>query len=123
MRELIKKINPDRWKVFQAMLRPGENDGISELLVSESEFMDYSKRNMLTLENGTKPRFENNNDMRPSYLMLDPQGRFFHSVNGPIEYIETNPLNIANSKNEIVFDYDAYIRRGGVYNWERENNR
>ncbi|MEM2900975.1 MAG: viperin family antiviral radical SAM protein [Thermoplasmata archaeon] len=120
MRELIKRINPDRWKVFQVMMRPGENDGISNLLVNDSEFKEYSRRNMFTLENGTKPAFESNEDMRTSYLMLDPLGRFFHSANGPIEYIDTDPLNIAKSKDKIVFDYDAYIRRGGIYDWDRQ---
>jgi radical S-adenosyl methionine domain-containing protein 2 len=121
MRPLIRQIDPDRWKVFQVMERQGENDQhIQELLVTNDEFTDYSLRNNLILGNGTTPKFECNDDMRTSYLMLDPLGRFFHSAAGPIEYIKTNPLNLKESKQGLVFDYLAFMKRGGIYDWNNE---
>lgn len=118
MRDLIRSIDPDRWKVFQVMERKGENDRcVGPLLITEEEFNAYAKRNEMVLRNGTTPKFESCEIMSQSYLMLDPLGRFFHSANGQIEYIPTDPLNLEASAKDFVFDYRAFEKRGGVYDW------
>lgn len=120
MRPLIRSINPDRWKVFQVMKREGENHNtVERLLISQDEFERYVKRNDMVLENGSTPKFESNELMSKSYLMLGPLGRFFHSANGPIEYIPTDPLDLASSINKVPFDHEAFEERGGRYKWER----
>ncbi|MCK5398130.1 MAG: viperin family antiviral radical SAM protein [Thermoplasmata archaeon] len=121
MRPLIKSVDPERWKVFQVMERKGENDHcIAPLLITKEEFVIYTQKNDMVLDNGSTPRFESNEVMRQSYLMLDPLGRFFHSAAGPIEIIPTNPLNLSASKQDIVFDYETFKRRGGIYDWSQK---
>lgn len=123
MRPLIRKINPDRWKVFQVMERVGENDHcVGPLLISEEEFDSYSNRNQMVLDNGCVPRFENNELMSQSYFMLDPLGRFFHSASGRIEHIPTDPLDLQASAKHVPFDKDAFLNRGGIYDWNRREN-
>ena len=118
IRPLIRAIDPDRWKVFQVMERKGENDKqVGPLLISNEEFTSYTQRNDMFLSNGCTPKFESNELMNQSYLMLDPMGRFFHSANGFIEHIHTNPLNLQASIPNLVFDRGAFERRGGVYDW------
>jgi len=120
MRPLIRSINPERWKVFQVMKREGENHNSAEpLLITQDEFERYKERNDMVLENGSTPKFESNELMKKSYLMLDPLGRFFHSANGPIEYIPTDPTDLASSIKKVPFDHEAFEERGGRYDWER----
>ena len=47
MTEIVKKINPTRWKIFQVLKIEGENDGrVEALLVSESDFDRYIGRHV-----------------------------------------------------------------------------
>jgi len=118
MTQLIHKIGPDRWKVFQVMEREGENqNSVKPLLITSEEFQHYCNENDMVLENDTRPKFESNELMRESYLMLGPQGKFFHSSNGPIEYIDTDPLDLASSIDNVPFDDEAFTKRGGFYRW------
>ena len=120
MLPLISQISPHRWKVFQVMKREGENrDSVEPLLITKDEFQKYKKRNEMILENGSTPKFETNELMNRSYMMLDPLGRFYHSKNGPIEYVPTDPLDLASSIDKVEFDHDAFEKRGGIYDWDK----
>ncbi len=118
MKPIIRIIDPRRWKVFQFLPRPGENESNIDLLkVTSSEFTEYSKRNAMRLSNGASAVFESNDIMRDSYLMIDPMGRFFHSARGPIEYIPTNPRKLKESISDAIFNHNTFENHGGVYNW------
>ena len=122
MRHLISRIDPDRWKVFQVMEREGENHEVVEpFLIAPDEFQQYAERNDMILTNGSTPKFESNELMDISYVMMDPLGRFFHYPVDKIEYIPTDSSDIASSIQNVIFDYEAFKQRGGIYDWKRSD--
>jgi len=78
MNEFINKIKPVRWKLMQALPINGQNDKfINDFSISYAEFNNFVKRHE-TL-NLIK---ETNYDMKGSYVMIDPIGRFFNNSKG-----------------------------------------
>ncbi|UJG40386.1 MAG: viperin family antiviral radical SAM protein [Candidatus Heimdallarchaeum aukensis] len=114
MTEFIEEIAPVRWKVFQVLKIVGQNDGtIDQLLISEEEFNVFVKTH-----NHLKPVVESNKDMKGSYIMLDALGRFFQNSNGYLQYsqsiLEIDPIKAII---QVGWDYNKFIKRGGLYNW------
>lgn len=64
-------LQPDRWKVLRMLpvLTP-------ELAVSDAEFANFVKRHVAA---NSCLSVEDNSDMLGSYVMIDPQGRFFQN--------------------------------------------
>jgi len=76
MTELIKIINPSRWKVFQVLEIKGQNSiNVNELLITNAEFRQFVKRHEYF-----NPVVEDNDKMIDSYTMVDPLGRFFQNT-------------------------------------------
>ena len=111
---LLEKINPDRWKVFQVLKIEGRNcHSIKELLMSQEEFEFFVKRH-----EKLNPISENNDNMIDSYVMIDPQGRFYQN-NGNI-YVFSHPIlevGMINALSEVNYNYAKYLERGGLYAW------
>lgn len=112
MAELINKIQPMRWKVFQVLPLKGENyydegeDGgkgdrsseaseskskkqstkkkgdVRKLLITKEEFDQYINRNRSLLDNPNILKDESNEVMQSSYLLIDEYGRFLDSSTG-----------------------------------------
>jgi radical S-adenosyl methionine domain-containing protein 2 len=105
-----------RWKVFQVLPIKGENDKhIDELKITKEEFNFF-------LANHEKTKHvlvpENNEEMRGSYAMVDPAGRFFENSTGSI--INSDPIlkvGVEKAYEMAHPDSDKFIKRGGVYNW------
>ena len=65
---------------------------------------------------------ESNDDIKGSYVMVDPAGRFFDNAQGTHNY--SKPILEVGVKEAIkTMDYDLskFLERGGVYNWENNN--
>ncbi|MFP3425876.1 viperin family antiviral radical SAM protein [Pseudoalteromonas sp. SIMBA_162] len=69
--ELIAEIKPEKWKVFQVL--PVLNNN---LLVSDEQFSGFVKRHASLKEVMVA---EDNEAMTNSYLMINPQGRFYQN--------------------------------------------
>jgi len=116
MRPLIRKINPDRWKVFQVMQVAGQNDRkVKPLLIRDEEFLEYKLRNDIVLKNSSNTVFETNDDMKDSYIMIDPIGRFFYNSMGKYEYLRTDFSALSCTLDHLHFDIGKFISRGGSY--------
>jgi radical S-adenosyl methionine domain-containing protein 2 len=116
IRPLIRKIDPDRWKVFQVMQVAGQNDKkVKSLLIRDEEFLEYKLRNTIVLKDGSNTVFETNDEMKDSYIMIDPTGRFFHNSKGKYESLRTDFSSLSCALNHLHFDIDKFIRRGGSY--------
>lgn len=116
MRPLIRKINPDRWKVFQVMRVTGQNDRkVKPLLIRDEEFLEYKLRNDIVLKNNNNAVFETYDDMKDSYIMIDPMGRFFHNSKGKYEYLRTDFSFLSCTLDNLHFNIGKFIRRGGSY--------
>ena len=114
MSEIIKTLNPKRWKIFQVLKVEGENeDFVKPLLISERKFMSFVNRHR-----HLNPIYESNDLFRGSYVMLDSQGRFFQNTEGYIEYsnsiLEVDPLEALA---EVGWNSEKFLKRGGIYDW------
>jgi radical S-adenosyl methionine domain-containing protein 2 len=118
MRDLIKDINPDKWKIFQVL--PTTNKAKSEIITTEQFNIFVNKHKDINCA-----MFEDNNIMLASYLMIDPFGRFFansdntkNNVKNKIakgaDYAYSSPIlnvGIMQAFEQIEFNFDRFINR------------
>ena len=94
----------------------GQNSGLmNELLLSDAEFQQYLSVNRRA---GYQPVVEDNDDMRGSYAMVDPAGRFFDSSLGYHRY--SKPIlesGVEAAYNQVGIREDKFNSRGGYYDW------
>lgn len=116
MSSFIQRAAPQRWKIFRVLPVEGQNSGVqNELLISEKEFQLFLSINKNTK---CKPIVEDNDDMRGSYAMVDPAGRFFDSSQGFHRY--SQPIleaGVENAYNQIMITEKKFYQRGGKYDW------
>ncbi|MCX8523127.1 viperin family antiviral radical SAM protein [Chryseobacterium formosus] len=120
MSELIQYAQPERWKVFQVLPIKGENDEhINDFIIDEEMFNQFISNHHQFFENQMMVA-ENNAEMKDSYVMVDPAGRFYTNKNGKQEYsfpiLETG---IKNAYDEMRYNYQNFINRRGLYQWNK----
>ena len=117
LRSFVRAIQPERWKIFQALPVEGQNDArIAEMRVTADEFQRYVERNRTVEENGIAVVPESNELMTGSYVMVDPLGRFFDDTKGRHTY--SRPIlevGIGSALNDVMVDVDRFGERGGLY--------
>lgn len=115
----ILSVNPERWKLLQALRVEGQNDGEFEsFAVSADEFQAYAERNRAVEESGVRVVVESNELMRGSYVMVDPAGRFFDNASGGHRY--SKPIlgvGVEEALREVDVDARRFKERGGFYDW------
>jgi len=100
----LSSLNPDKIKVLRQMPfggDPGIDDYMFETFMANNSCSD------------PKIFVENNKDMTQSYLMVDPQGRFFNNGNQD-NYQYSSPIHkvgLTAAMDEIKFIPDRYLRR------------
>ncbi len=113
MNEFINKVNPDRWKIMQALPIKGQNDN-QDFKISLEDFNDFLKRHQKN-----QIVSENNYEMKGSYVMIDPIGRFFNNSTG--KHIYSSPIHkvgVRQAMNEINYCFKKFINRNGLYDWK-----
>ena len=113
MVENIKKLNPDRWKVFQVLMVKGENeDKVTQFQITNEEFKQFVERHkeikcMVS---------ESNDNMKSSYLILDEKMRFLDKGDGD-EICSQSILEVGVEKalESIVYDEKEFKKRKGDY--------
>ncbi len=113
MVENIKKLNPDRWKVFQVLMVKGENeDKVTKFQITNEEFKQFVERHkeikcMVA---------ESNDNMKSSYLILDEKMRFLDKGDGN-EICSQSILEVGVEKalESIVYDEKEFKKRKGDY--------
>jgi len=115
LNDFIDDVQPDRWKVFQALRVEGQNDKqFDEIKVSEEQFESYINNH----KHQKSIVVEDNEAMTGSYLLIDPQGRLFENSKGKHTYskpLQDNDIDICLS--EINLNREMFIKRGGIYEW------
>lgn len=121
--ELIEYAKPKRWKVLQALPIQGQNDNkIDSLLVNHEQFLQYID-NHRKLESITNIIPESNYDMKGSYAMVDPAGRFYDNAQGKHNY--SRPILEVGARiaiQQVNYDFNKFIERGGIYNWQNRKS-
>lgn len=116
MAALIRDIAPKRWKIMQATPVAGQNDRyIASLTPGRAEFDEYVARHNRALAGcGIRIVPEPIEMIRGSYIMIDPQGRFFDSTSGSHRY--SRPIldvGMDAAFTEVSFEDDKFLARGG----------
>lgn len=134
MVENIKKLDPDRWKVFQVLMVRGENEDSSKLRdvtkfqITEEEFNKFVERHkeikcMIP---------ESNSSMKSSYIILDEEMRFLDKGDGEETCSESIlKVGVEEALKNIKYDEEEFKKRKGDYLFENnkvissqcENNR
>ncbi len=120
MSDFIKYAKPKRWKLFQVLPIKGQNDTkVDALVISENEFITFKKRNELSVS-CIQVVTETNSQMKGSYVMIDPAGRFFDNSTGIHVYSKSiNEVGITTAIKEMHYDLLKFKERDGFYDWER----
>lgn len=114
---LIRFSEPERWKIFKALQVDGQNSKEFEMIkISDDEFNEFLWIN----KTASVPSavVETNEDMRGSYVMIDPAGRFYDSSKGSHTY--SDPIlevGIEQALTMVSVDAQKFVKRGGFYNW------
>jgi radical S-adenosyl methionine domain-containing protein 2 len=119
MSDFIRYSEPKRWKIFQVLPIVGQNDlHIDNFKITDEQFQSFIN-NHLQLQNITTLVPESNKQMKGSYAMVDPAGRFYDNANGTHNYSKPI-LDIGASQaiQQVNYDLNKFLRRGGQYNWK-----
>lgn len=118
LRPLIEKISPDRWKIFQFLHIPGQNDStVGMHTISNDEFNQYKAQNSsIVLSNGTSPVFESSEVMKDSYFMLSPSGNVIINTSDGTDEIALEKVTPDSLPK--ILNIDSYISRGALYDWK-----
>ena len=120
MSDLVARIAPERWKVFQVLRVEGENDGdVEDLLITAEQFDSFVERHR-----HLDPVVEDNAAMTDSYAMIDPSGRFYGNTNGVHRVSEPIlRVGVATALESVGFKSDKLEARDGIYDWAPHEGR
>jgi len=118
MNEFIRYAKPKRWKLLQVLPMKGQNDlNIDNFKISDEQFQNFIS-NHRDLQDITNIVTESNNQMKGSYAMVDPAGRFYDNAEGTHNY--SRPILEIGSRlaiQQVNYDFSKFVERGGIYNW------
>jgi radical S-adenosyl methionine domain-containing protein 2 len=116
---LVRRMRPERWKVFQVLPVGGQNDGeVEPLLIDGVRFREFVDRHAPLADEGLAPVVEDNDAMRGSYAMIDPLGRFYGNATG--RHVYSEPIldaGVAGALAQVGFEPSKFDARGGRYAW------
>jgi radical S-adenosyl methionine domain-containing protein 2 len=119
MNDFIRYAKPKRWKVLQVLPITGQNDSkIDDFKITESEFQIFIN-NHSDLQEITNIVPETNSQIKGSYAMVDPAGRFFDNSMGVHHYSrQILEVGVQTAIQEVNYDLPKFISRGGQYDWK-----
>lgn len=103
---VISQLRPDKWKILRVLPVYSNN-----LTVSDGQYASYIKRHNAFSNIAME---ENNADMWQSYLMINPQGRFYQNAgtcNGLVQSPSLLDVGISAALEHIEFNVDAFAKR------------
>lgn len=113
--DFINEVKPLRWKIFQALPIEIQNDEFkNDFIITQSEFECFLQRHK-----ESSYIKESNYDMKGSYIMIDPIGRFFENSKGIHKYSsKINSVGVQSALSELNYCFKKFIKREGLYDWE-----
>lgn len=119
--EFIEYAKPKRWKVLQVLPIVGQNDAkIDDFKITKEEYDHF----LATHKNVTTIVPESNDEIKGSYVMVDPAGRFFDNAKGTHNY--SKPIleeGIEEAIKTMNYDFGKFLKRGGNYNWKNTKDQ
>ena len=113
----IADMNPDRWKILQAIAVEGtigtRNYRVEDWIVSNSEFSEFIAKHA---QASPSPVVETDRALRGSYAMISPDGRFYDSTQG--HYTWSDPIlevGVEEAFAQVTFSQYKFLQRGGEF--------
>ncbi|KAI9732880.1 MAG: hypothetical protein M1834_003820 [Cirrosporium novae-zelandiae] len=124
MNEGIREIAPFRWKCFQVLVVPGENEN-SDRLRNAQDFVISDQQYQVFCDKHSHNKcfvHEPNGVMRSSYLILDEHMRFLNRPTQGAGKPTASILDVGVDKalEEVIWDEEGFKQRGGIYDWSRD---
>jgi len=119
--EFIEYANPQRWKVLQVLPIVGQNDAKIDAFKITKEEYNYFLKTHISVDTIVP---ESNDEIKGSYVMVDPAGRFFDNAEGTHNY--SKPIldvGVQAALKTMNYDLDKFFNRGGVYDWNNDKNQ
>ena len=118
--EIICYSKPKRWKIFQVLPIKGQNDDkVNDFTIGHEEFKIFMNNHKQI--SGIDIVSENNFDMKGSYVMVDPAGRFYDNNGEKYIYSESIlKIGINQALEQVSYCEEKFQKRGGVYDWTIE---
>jgi radical S-adenosyl methionine domain-containing protein 2 len=119
---LVRRLRPERWKVLRVLPVEGQNSGrVEPLLCTDEAFQDFVARHRHLEKEGVVMTPEDNEDMRGSYAMVDPAGRFFENTRGFHHYSDpVLDVGMEVAWSQVRFSLERFEQRGGRYDFGGE---
>ncbi|MCX7549018.1 viperin family antiviral radical SAM protein [Xanthomarina sp. F1114] len=118
--EFIEYANPQRWKVLQVLPIVGQNDiKIDAFKITDKEYNYF----LNTHKDVRSIVPESNDEIKGSYVMIDPAGRFFDNAQGKHNY--SKPIlevGVNHALQTMNYNLEKFLNRGGVYDWVVETH-
>jgi len=115
----IKQARPTRWKILQASRVEEENGNcFSQWAVTQEQFDAFVTLHSSLSSEGITVVPETQSDIRGSYAMISPDGRFFDTLEGTYNY--SRPIlnvGIEQAFSEINFSMESFKQRDGDYDF------
>lgn len=116
LHDLLQELRPDRWKVLQATRIEDQNGKTIALYeVTAEQFGAFFRRHA-----DLSPVGETEDDIKGSYLMIDPELRFFGNSEGV--YLPSAPIldvGVEEAVRQTGWSPAALLARGGSYEWRK----
>ncbi len=119
MSEIIRYGKPIRWKILETLPIIGQNDeNIDRFVITNEEFQYF-----LTLHESLKAVTtivpESIEQIRGSYAMIDPAGRFFDNTTATYIYSKSIlECGVEDALKAVHYSFEKFNERGGIYNWQ-----
>lgn len=109
--------NPERVKLLQCLIVPGENDDASDLACTADAFAKYAARVHAAHDASRVIVAERETDLQLSYAMIDPHGCFRQCH--PSGYVTSQRIldvGLQTAWEQVgTIDHQLFVDRGGVY--------
>jgi len=109
--EIIREGRPEKWKIFQVLVLENENPEAIKLSITRNEFKEFLARHS-ELSRITNIYPEYNDDMRSSYLIIDPAGRFVDNSSNKYHYSDSIlDIGVKNALNQVLISKKKFELR------------
>lgn len=117
-RDLLRRLRPDRWKVFQVLPMRGQNDeDYVSVAITDVQFAAFLARHASLANEGILAVPEDHEAMTGSYAMVDPGGFAYDNVDGTYRYsrLPVHRCGWHVAFTDVCVMAERFAARGGNY--------